>query len=421
MCNRVKRYSGALTLLSVLFAWLLALRDSPPCTSPAVSTLASKVMHLPSPPPPPNSTAAPAPTSAPAVHECAIPLDVLAPTRRPSPSAYPTLRPAPRGALDAEVEAARAAALRRHTTQCGTTFSDLLGNHSARLRFCDDYPRALLDGRREALDGPFYPAGCASVWFTPGEACDLLAGLNRLILFVGDSIARQLNQGFVNVLTGAFTHGGVPKFSFPEAESCRCDDAYKFDCRERTYANYQGPGDLICPKWVGRNYVATQMRLHSVDYFKEHFVEVEGTMTIGEQNYGGSVIVLNLGLHENLDAAFLMEHVYGPTIETAKRRGSVRVICVGQPTPDEALKPAQYRTGQGVAAVTEYNTRLRTFCRDRGVEVMELQAPSQNATSYDGTHYAQAFNVLAGQLLLNLLAQGEWGKATAALGEGFLL
>lgn len=133
------------------------------------------------------------------------------------------------------------------------------------------------------------------------------------------------------------------------------------------------------------------------------------------------MVVLNLGLHENLDAPYLMSEVYGPTIEAAKRRGSVRVICVGQPTPDEALKPAQYRTGQGVAAVTEYNAKLRAFCRDRGVEVLELQAPSANATSYDGTHYAQQFNVLAGQLLLNLLAQGEWEKATAALGEGYLL
>jgi hypothetical protein len=356
------------------------------------------------------------------VHECAIPIDVLAPTQRPSPTAYPTVRAAPGGPLDAAVEAARAAALRRHTTQCGTTFSDLLGNASARLQYCDDYSRAVMNGHREAVDGTFFTEGCRSVWFTPSEACDLIAGLGKLILFVGDSIARQLNQGFVNVLTGSFTHGGVPKFSFPEAETCRCDDAFKFDCRERTYANYQGPGDLICPKWVGRAYVATQMRLHSVPYFEEHFVEVEGAMTIGEQNYAGSVVVLNLGLHENLDAPYLMSKVYGPTIESAQRRGNVRVICVGQPEPDEALKPAQYRTGQGVAAVTDYNNKLRQFCRERGVEVLELQRASHNMTTYDGTHRAQMFNVLAGQLLLNLLARGEgWERASAALGEGYLL
>jgi hypothetical protein len=315
MCLRIKRFSGCLTLLAVLLAWLLALREScpPAAGSPAALEVASR-------PPPPatraaarhpfNATASTAPTSAPAVLECAIPIDVLAPTQRPSPSAYPSLRPPPSGALDAAVAAARGAALRRHSAQCGATFSDLLGNASARLQFCDDYPLAVLGGARAERDGPFFTPRCPSVWFSPGEACDLLAGLNRLILFVGDSIARQLNQGFVNVLTGSYTHGGVPKFSFPEAEICRCDDAFKYDCRERTYANYNGPGDLICPKWVGRNYVAQQMRLHSVDYFKEHFVEVEGTMTIGGANYGGSVIVLNLGLHENLDAAYLMAEVY---------------------------------------------------------------------------------------------------------------
>ena len=243
MCNRLKRYSGLLTLTAVLLAWLLALRDAPACPAAPLPVAA----RLAAPPPLRNASSAPAPTSAPAVHECAIPLDVLAPTQRPSPSAYPSLRPAPSGELDAAVAAARAAALRRHTTQCGATFSDLLGNHSARLQYCEDYPRAVLGGSRKAKDGPFHPEGCSSVWFTPQEACDLVAGLNRLILFVGDSIARQLNQGFVNVLTGAFTHGGVPKFSFPEAETCRCDDAYKFECRERTYANYAGPGDLICP------------------------------------------------------------------------------------------------------------------------------------------------------------------------------
>ena len=281
--------------------------------------------------------------------------------------------------------------------------------------------RAVAAGRRAWRDGPFSPQGCHSVWFTPAEACDLLAGLNRLILFVGDSLARQANQGLAACLTGSFTHGGVPKFSFPEAETCRCDDAFKFDCRERTYANYNGPGDLVCPKWVGRNFVAQQMRLHSVDYFAEHFSEVEGTMVIGESNYGGSVIVLNLGLHENLDAAYLMEKVYGPTIEKAKEKGTVRVICMAQPAPDEALKPAQHRTGQGNAAVLAYNEKMRKFCRDRGVEVLELYAPSENATSYDGTHFAMPVNVLFGQLLLNTLAQGEWDKAVAALGEGYLL
>ena len=418
MCNRIKRYSGLLTLLSVLLAWLLALREDS-CAPPP---LQSRPLDGRAAPPPVPRNASSAPSSAPAVLECAIPQDVLAPTQRPSPSAYPSLRPAPSGALDAAFAAARAASLRRATAQCGYVLSDELGNASARLQFCEDYPRAVQLGFRESRDGPFFTPRCPTVWFTPTEACDLLAALNRLILFVGDSLARQANQGLAACLTGSFTHGGVPKFSFPEAASCRCDEAFQYDCRERTYANYNGPGDLICPKWVGRNYVNQQMRLHSVDYFEEHFSEVVGSMTIGKENYGGSVIVLNLGLHENLDAAYLMEKVYGPTIAKAKEMGDVRVICMAQPAPDDALKPAQHRTGQGRAAVVAYNEKLRNFCRDRGVEVLELFAPSANATSYDGTHFAMRPNVLFGQLLLNTLAQGAgWERAAGALGEGFLI
>jgi hypothetical protein len=125
--------------------------------------------------------------------------------------------------------------------------SQQLGNASARLLPCDDFPRAVEGGSRAGRDGPFFTAGCPAVWFTPSEACDFLQGLNKLILFVGDSIARQVQQGLFTALTGSYTHGGVPKFSFPDAEVCRCDDAYKFPCREKTFANYMGPGHCACP------------------------------------------------------------------------------------------------------------------------------------------------------------------------------
>lgn len=183
-----------------------------------------------------------------------------------------------------------------------------------------------------------------------------------------------------------------------------------------------GPGHLVCPKWVEKGYVGTLMNLHEANYFNEHIGEVHGVMTVGAQSYGGTVIVLNLGLHDNLDAAYLMKEVYGPVIEEAKARGTVRVICMALPAPDEDLKPPEFRENQGRRAVLEFNEKMRRFCRDRSVETMELYAPSLNASSYDGTHFALRTNALFGQLFLNLLAQGGgWEAAVRVLGDGVLV
>lgn len=213
MCiNRIKRNSGALTLLAVLLAWSLHLQE-PRCGGGAGAFAPVRAPAGPPALPAPlgfaaasNSTSPlPAPSTAPAVLECALPLDVLAPTTRASPSALPSMRAPPVGPADALAAASRAASLARQTAQCGYVVSEQLGNASARLLPCDDFPRAVEDGFREGRDGPFFTPRCPSVWFTPSEACDLLQGLNKLILFVGDSIARQVQQGLFTALTGSYT------------------------------------------------------------------------------------------------------------------------------------------------------------------------------------------------------------------------
>jgi hypothetical protein len=346
----------------------------------------------------------------------------MAPTTRASHSAYPSVLAQPAfSSLDDAMRVSRAAALRRHTAQCGSVIADELADAAPRLLFCDDFPRAVAAGARAVRDGPFSTDGCAAVWFTPGEACDLLEALDRLVLFVGDSLLRQLQQGLHTVLTGSYTQGGVPKFSFEEAKSCTCDDAFKFECRERTFASYMGPGELICPKWRKGALVGTAMRLNTVEYFKEHENEVRGVMTVGGTDFSGSVIVLGIGLQEQLAAELILRDVYGPTIEHAKTRGDARIICMVLPSPDMALKPDEYKESQGVESVREFNEKIRRFCADRGVETLEMFAPTANASSYDGTHYGLKTNALLAQLFLNTLAHGPgWERASKLFASEYL-
>ncbi len=206
----------------------------------------------------------------------------------------------------------------------------------------------------------------------------------------------------------------MPKFNFEDARGeCTCEGAFTFPCRHKTYAHYMGPASLVCPAWRDRSYVGTHMSLNDVQYFTEHDAEVYGVMTVGDSEYRGSVIVLGLGLHDALDAAFLIRDVYKPAIARAKTFNNARVICMLLPAPDEEKKPVEYRESQGRRSIEAFNAKMREFCLGQGVEVLELFAPSLNASSYDGTHFGLAANALFGQLFLNQLVQGEWAAATA--------
>ena len=219
MCvsSRLRRFSGLLSLTAFALAVYVAFFQERTC-APAAGAAAAAAPRAAAAAPrgdggggAPAAAAAraspsspqPAPTAVPALNECSLPLDVMAPTDRPSPSAYPSLRALP-SALpgEAELAAARAAAAARHTAQCYQVISNQLANASARLVYCEDYARSVAAGSRPHKDGPF-SLTCPTVWFTPAEACALLQAIGKLVVFVGDSIGRQLQQGLFTVLTGS--------------------------------------------------------------------------------------------------------------------------------------------------------------------------------------------------------------------------
>lgn len=340
-----------------------------------------------------------------------------------SPSPFPTRVPlAPLSELELAFATQRAAALRRHTAQCGYVISDQLADAAPRLAYCDDFPRAVAGGARPYRDGPFTLDGCSAVWFSPSEACELLRAHDLRVQIVGDSITRQLQQGIFTVLTGQYTFGGVPKLHPDEMARCVCEDGYRHPCREATYSSFTGQGTLVCPTWIHSTYVATGFVLSSVPYFEEHMSEVKGSLYVANQHHKGAVLVLGLGLHDGLHAEYVIEKVYEPMAAEARRYGNVRIFCLMFPAPDMEKKPVQYRESQGVRAVFEYNSKIRRWCYDRDFEPLELFAPSLNASSFDGTHFGLTTNALFGQLFLNTLAQGPgWTRTREIFGDGFLL
>jgi hypothetical protein len=150
-----------------------------------------------------------------------------------------------------------------------------------------------------------------------------------------------------------------------------------------SYAQQAGDADAVAGRIAERLGVGSAMRLNTVEYFKEHVNEVHGVMTVGGESFRGSVVVLGIGLQDMLDFDLILREVYGPVIAHAKARGDVRVLCMALPAPDEAKKPEAFRKAQGRAAIERFNEQVRRFCSDRGAEMLELFAPTANATIVD--------------------------------------
>ena len=108
---------------------------------------------------------------------------------------------APAASLESLVFAARVESaeqlLRALDTQCGansSSFEVLSPRPRAAPRSCSPLGalEAFARGARPSRDAPFALArGCALKWYTPGEACNLLARAGTLVV-VGDSLARHL-------------------------------------------------------------------------------------------------------------------------------------------------------------------------------------------------------------------------------------
>lgn len=368
---------------------------------------------------------------------CEVLVDPLAAPSIPStsPTPLPSLRAAPVAQGDEAYAAIRASRLARETTQCNQTFSALLSDASPRLVHCADFGRAMRGGSRAVQDGPFALAPpCRPLFFSPAEACDLLQGQGRMVILVGDSLMRQLQQGLFIALTGSYSSAGVPPEALPYASNvsappddrCSCERGFLYGCRDESFAYWTGPAHWVCPKWGMRRFIHPVLTLNTAGDFSdgEGWDMLKAGLDWGEHLFEGTTLVINVGLHDNLLARHVAENVYNVLLEKvawAQGRGRTRVICSLMPAPEDSKRRNEHVGSQGTGAVKDFNERMRKVCLDRGAEVFEAFAATEGMSTVDGLHFPLAGSVLQAQLLLNHIAQGVgWERAVATLGEGFL-
>lgn len=278
-------------------------------------------------------------------------------------------------------------------------------------------------GGRPSWDAPFRVPGCRLRWFNPEQVCAILTQVGRLML-VGDSLTRHLTQSLMVLATGDYVRGAME----PSADSdCTCESSYRDDfklCRDTSSA-YRASHDLppqdVCPGWTANR----------VLFLSEWCCDMDGARldrAFAEAAFDGmrTVAFVSVGLHllrplpdvgPPSTSDQIWERFYAAMwrrleARMADRRGDGRpgmrdALLVGTTTPPGPNKPAEYLERQGPAVMAAHADALRARQRAApGSLLFDTHVLMSNTTSYDGTHFPMASNLVAAQALLNVLAAG---------------
>jgi hypothetical protein len=116
-----------------------------------------------------------------------------------------------------------------------------------------------------------------------------------------------------------------------------------------------------------------------------------------------ALIIVSVALHAGLNENEVFPKVHQRIVDAvAASNGGVRILCLTMHSP-QANKPKIW-AAQGPDAVRLWNVKLTSFCKNYGADVLDSAALTENATSYDGTHFGANVNFILAQSLFNFLA-----------------
>ena len=166
-------------------------------------------------------------------------------------------------------------------------------------------------------------------------------------------------------------------------------------------ALFNGSGSDICPRW-SKNHLL-QLAWYGPTLFNATALKalIEGRI---KHDFGGkAVIVTDVAIHGSFNQQAAYSLLYEP-LANITRDSRIPLVLMTPHTP-QANKPAAFQKTQGQPVVRAWNARLHAFAESHGgVPVLDTWALTYNASSYDGTHYGSAVNLLLAQTFLNWLA-----------------
>jgi hypothetical protein len=255
---------------------------------------------------------------------------------------------------------------------------------------------------------------CALYWLNPTSACTALERIGGIV-FIGDSLARQLAQGLALILSGNFAVGsllaaGTLHFEQPAADvwaTCACDATFGawHGCHNQPITEVGAEFRSLCPQWS-----LPASGFHYLPFWRGAWSsgDVRGHLN-SRRGIRAPVIVLEIGpgwadewVPENAAIALTIKNAAADA--TAAK---ARLVCFLALAPDDEKKPPQYVASQGDAAARAVNSWVRKLCEAESALILDGYSLTKSAWSRDGTHYEGRVNAMLSQALLNLVAVAE--------------
>ena len=278
------------------------------------------------------------------------------------------------------------------TSLCGIT-----AEH-CECKTCQDFRRYVTAELAEWIP---HSAKCSVEEFSKSSACKFLQKHVTNIVFVGDSFMRHFFAAFAILVTGDVMRGAQNIKLNPEALK-RCEGEYQFIDRGKynCHGTIAHPWDELNRRQVCEGKGAFKMRL--VEAWTSLYVDQVVTAAQDLLGTKDSVMVVGVGIHMSANYREVIDKYLTPILKVTEKNksGWPKLIWVTIPVAQNNLKSS---VDNLEAPIKVFNSKMKSFCHQHNIQVMDITDITDGIQSYDGRHFGFGGNMAKAQLLMNFL------------------
>lgn len=254
---------------------------------------------------------------------------------------------------------------------------------------------------RKVLNAELYdwvPSNCRIRNYTSEEACTMVNDRLTRLVVIGDSLMRHVYTALMLIFTNDFQKGAILK---KDNNNCNGErqfvDRGKANCFKMISTNSKAHGNMFC-----RGESSFSLVFH--EYYCLKYAEKVLAVVEENLNRSNSLIVINIGMHNGLNADLIQAKLVDPILKIIGEHKWPRIVWFTVHAQG-FLKPMAYRQIQNNQKITEYNKLMSDKMKNTGIDVFDVFPMTNGVHSYDGTHYGVGLNILKVQYLLNYIHQ----------------
>ena len=231
--------------------------------------------------------------------------------------------------------------------------------------------------------------------------CDFLYKHFSSITFVGDSIMRQFFGGLLIHLTDDRLYGTlVSSLNQQVFTECKGELQFmeKYLCRVSFASEWADIKNNQKYCQFSKQKPKSQYKgFYNIEYLQNGITDIESILLESKP-----LLVVGIGLHENLDSSRVIERYLKPLLNLVKKNKNATLIWVASPPPTD-MKPADYLRPRTSVHVKQYNNAMELFCQENNISFFNTFEMNRGVYSYDGTHYGTELNLVKFRIFIKYL------------------